>query len=162
MTDVGFTFKGRAYTADQPCMFDAYCTPTDFDQWAAHTGEWVAALAKKAISPEQYDQYHAIAKRYEALVRRNQSCSVTCTAATKALVTMAQLAKALAESWDDPVVEGEVTSDWGWIGTIMLPMLPGVGDLEEMIRGAVLKRYLPIIGIVAALWLLNSNDRRRA
>lgn len=162
MPDVGFEFKGRAYTPERPCLFDNYCTPTDFDQWAAHTGEWVAALGKKAWGDAQQADYMRIAKRYADLVERNQGCRITCTSATRALVSIAQLSKELAESWGDPVTVDEVESDWGWIGTIRLPMLPGIGDLEAMIRGAFLKRYLPMIGIAAALWMLASSERRRA
>ncbi len=162
MPEVGFKFKGRTYTVERPCMFDDYCTPTDFNQWASHTGEWLAALAKKAVGVERQEHYLRIARRYADLVQRNQNCRVTCTAATKALVATAQLSKELAESWDDPVTADEVESDWGWIGTIGLPMLPGVGDIEEMIKAAFWQRYLPIIAAVGALFLLASSERRRA
>ena len=160
MPEVGFKFKGREYTADQPCMFESYCTPKDFDQWAAHTGEWVAALAKKAISGEQYDKYHRIAQKYAELVKRNQSCHITCTSGTAALVTMAQYAKALAESWATPIEDDDIEGDWGWIGTIGLPMLPGVGDLEEMIKRAYLTRYIPL-AIIAALIFFSGNGREQ-
>ena len=160
MPEVGFKFKGREYTVDRPCQFDSYCTPTDFDQWAAHTGEWVAALAKKAISGEQYDKYHRIAQQYAELVKRNQKCRITCTSGTKALVTMAQHSKMLAESWATPIEDDEIDSDWGWIGTIGLPMLPGVGDLEEMIKRAYITRLLPL-AVIAALILFSGDERKQ-
>lgn len=160
MPDVGFSFKGREYTADRPCMFDAYCVPDDFDNWAKHTGEWVLALSKKAITGDQYDKYNRIAQQYADLVKRNQSCRITCTSGTQTLVEMAKHAKMLAESWATPIEQDEIDSDWGWLGTLKLPMLPGVGDLEDIIKRAYIQRLLPL-AILAALILFGDDDERK-
>lgn len=162
VSDVGFSYQGRAYTPQEPCAFTTRCMPADFDRWAFHAGEWVSAVAARATTSQQREAYRRVSERYAKLLQDNKDCGfLTCTSATRAMVSISELSKALADSWGEPVSETEVEADWGWISALHLPLpnLPGIGDLEQMIRGAVLNKYLPVLGVVAALWLLNSGGR---
>lgn len=164
VAEVGFTYQGRTYTADEPCMFDNYCTPTDFARWAFHAGQWVAATGAKAFSQDQRAAYTRIAQRYAKILKINEGCRVNCMAGVEALTELAKLSNELIASWGDEVTEDEVKNDWGWFDAIHLPLpnLPGI-DLESILGKGMFKTYLPLLAVLAAIvWFSRDETRQRA
>lgn len=159
---VGFTHKGREYTEDAPCVFNDFCSPADADRWAKHTGDWLNAVRKRATTPERMQQWEGLARRYAAALESSDNCNVlTCTSSTRALVSMAQLLKALADSWGAPVEEDEVLTDWGWIDALQLPIIPGLEELKQKVKDKIqahfIGKYAPFA--LLALLLLWDDDK---
>lgn len=128
---VGFRYKAFDYTPDRPCSFDQYCTPKDALNWQRHTEQWIAALYRRANTPERQETIRRLFERYGRFVESASGCRFTCTSPTEGLVSAAQLAKAYADSWGEPI--DDVENDWGNVGPAQTPIPPEIHDLSDSI-----------------------------
>lgn len=154
--EVGFTFRLQSYRPDSPCVVPGsfMCVREDEHLWAKHANEWVDALARRAQNGSQRDAATKLAKQIADIMDKN--CWLACTSGVHALVAISQHAKALAESWGQPVTE--IDPEWGW----SFPIPWGVPDWfkdakKAWKKGMSLYAMAPFL-IIAFLLL---NNRRK-
>lgn len=143
--------RGRDYTPDDPCQFIGSCMRSDAERWSKHARDWIAALSSKASNDAQREQVKVLARRHREVDDRG--CRFNCGSAVSAFISTAKLAKAMSDSWGQPVTA--VNSNWGWVFPLELP-IPG-WIKNELVKQAWGK-FLPLLIIIALLFL---NNRRK-
>ncbi len=159
---VGFTIRGKDYTPEHPCMFDNYCTPKDWDNWKRHSMQWILA-----IKPNHEALHHTLMARYAELTARNDSCMISCTPGTQAMISIARLAHLAAKDSGNPVTD--IEHEWGW-PIAPLPIAADVlAELRELfekakkkIQAHVWERWsLYLLGGGFVLWFLYGRKEQR-
>jgi hypothetical protein len=165
---VGFTYKLRDYTADNPCLFRDHCTPGDAANWARHAQEWITELRRHAQSPEQLQQLRDLVRRYGVFAESAATTRFDPRSEVEGFVSVARLAKMLIDSWG---VQANVDNDWGFVGPLQTPVpsdlaewkatLPSIEEWWATIkRRAMSGRYLPAMLLAAvALYLLSERSK---
>lgn len=118
MPRVGFRYRGRDYTATDPCA-EQKCGAKEYVYWAMHVGTWLAQLAPSVPNIAQQDNYREWLDQYWQIIEHAKHAADV-TPYVHHLIVLGKTAKRAAARWNARI---DLPNEWG--DTVPTAQIPG-------------------------------------